>query len=242
MALPSTLASTTPVGGNLPSTLDDQIRALKLAIEDIFGIPDATAIAAAGCEYVAAGLKNVRFQDAAANPATAGYLQRNAADLLFYDGTAARTLVSTAATQTLTNKTLTAPTISAPVITGLTPTVGGFTRDVSTASGTSTFAHGGSVAPKAVAFVSSSDGALINVAAASSVGFAVVGGAAYMTYVRADAITGRQLATDAVGGFVDASNHQVGRPTSADATNVTMTWTKTGTPTGNIAVTWIAFF
>ena len=41
---------------------------------------------------MAGGLQTVIFQDAAANPATAGHVQRNATNLLFYDGTAARTV------------------------------------------------------------------------------------------------------------------------------------------------------
>src|SRR3990167_8984316 len=112
MALPNSVNSATPAGGDNPSLGDDQFRDLKTFLEDIFSIPDNTNIAAAGLDFVAAGLNTIILQDAAANPATAGYLQRNAADLVFHDGTAARVLVSTAATQTLTCKTLTTPTIA----------------------------------------------------------------------------------------------------------------------------------
>jgi hypothetical protein len=52
----------------------------------------------------------VGFSDQAADPTTAGNLQRRGADLKWHDGTAVRTVVSTDATQTLSNKTLTGTT------------------------------------------------------------------------------------------------------------------------------------
>ena len=92
MALPNSITSTTPLGSDLPSTIDDQIRALKLAVQDILGIPNATAISAAGLNYVAGGLDRIIFQDAAASPTATGRLQRNGTKLEYHDGTAARVL------------------------------------------------------------------------------------------------------------------------------------------------------
>lgn len=121
MALPNSINAATPAGSASPATIDDQFRALKTFLEDIFSIPDNTNIAAAGLDFVAAGLQTVIFQDAAGAPATAGHLQRNGADLQFYDGTAARTAVWLDKAQTLTSKTLTAPAINGTVTTtGLT--------------------------------------------------------------------------------------------------------------------------
>lgn len=93
MALPSIVSPSTPVGSEGLGLGDDQIRALKLALTDIFGIPVDTAIAAALFTVIAAGLKSVNFQDAAANPAAAGVLQRNGITLRFHDGAGVRTLI-----------------------------------------------------------------------------------------------------------------------------------------------------
>jgi hypothetical protein len=112
VALPNSITNNSPAQSDLPSTLGTQIRNLKTAIEDLLGIPDATSISAAAFEIIAAGLKDVRFQDAAGNPATAGYLQRNAANLAFHDGTASRNVTFDTNTQTLSNKTLSAPAFS----------------------------------------------------------------------------------------------------------------------------------
>jgi hypothetical protein len=114
--------------------------------------------------------------------------------------------------------------------------MGTFTRDVSVASGTTTFAHGGGIAPKAVVFFGSST------TATATWGAGIVGGAAQMSYKRSDEANFRSRAGSAVGFFVDGANIQEGNPTSADATNVTMTWTKTGAPTGTLNVDWFALF
>lgn len=133
-------------GASSPDLIDNDINTgIKQPLLDILGIPDNTNISAAGLNFVAAGLDRVIFQDAAVDPASAGRLQRNGADLLFHDGTAARALVGKATTQTLTNKTLTAPTISAPVLSGTatgtytlagTPTITAPTISAPTFSGT----------------------------------------------------------------------------------------------------------
>ena len=51
MALPNSVDASAPAGGDSPSLGDDQLRALKLFIEDIFSIPDATSITNAGIDY-----------------------------------------------------------------------------------------------------------------------------------------------------------------------------------------------
>jgi hypothetical protein len=87
MALPNSLNSASPAGSAPPTAATD-IRALTLAITDIFGIADNTAIAAAAFAITAAGLTVVKFQDVAASPATAGYLQRNGNNLEYYNSAA----------------------------------------------------------------------------------------------------------------------------------------------------------
>lgn len=95
MALPQKIQVNAITGASLPSTIDGDLNTgIKQPVIDIFGIPDNTNISAAGLNFVAAGLDRVIFQDAAANPTATGRLQRNAANLLFHDGTAARTLVN----------------------------------------------------------------------------------------------------------------------------------------------------
>lgn len=118
MALPNKIQVNAITGASLPSTLDNDINTgIKQPIIDILGIPDNTNISNAVTEVTATGLKNVRFQDAAADPATAGYLQRNATLLKFYDGAATRTLVSRDLAETLTNKTV---NLSGNTLTGTT--------------------------------------------------------------------------------------------------------------------------
>ena len=114
-ALPNQINSTVPSGSDLPSVIDNRIRSLALAVEDILGIPDQTNISTAACAVTTSGMTRVVFADAAANPATAGHLQRNSTNLLFHDGTAARTLVNSTNTVTLTNKTLETPNIDGAV-------------------------------------------------------------------------------------------------------------------------------
>jgi microcystin-dependent protein len=70
----------------------------------------------------ATGIISVVFPDAGAPPAEVGELLRHGADVKWYDGTAARTVVSTDATQTLTNKTLTATASIAFTDQGADPT------------------------------------------------------------------------------------------------------------------------
>ena len=82
MALPNTLTSTTPAGSDSPSLGDDIIRAFKLAMVDILGIPDATAISQAAFNIDAGGLAQVIFYDPAVEPAS-GELGRNGSTLKY---------------------------------------------------------------------------------------------------------------------------------------------------------------
>ena len=56
MAIPNSIDSATPLGTDTPGAGDDQIRALKLFIRDIFTIPNATSITVAPMSISAAGL------------------------------------------------------------------------------------------------------------------------------------------------------------------------------------------
>lgn len=96
MALPNQIDPATPPGSEAISLGDDRIRALKQAIIDIFGLPSATNITNKLFGVLAGGLQSVNFRDTAANPATAGFFQRNGADLKFHDGTVVRTVAFTA--------------------------------------------------------------------------------------------------------------------------------------------------
>jgi len=82
MSLPNSVNAATPAGSDSPSTLDDQIRALKTFIEDLFGIPDNTSITQAAFDIDAGGLAQVIFYDAATTPAS-GELGRNGSPLYY---------------------------------------------------------------------------------------------------------------------------------------------------------------
>lgn len=72
---------------------DDQFRALKDAIEQIVGIADNVNIATAAFSIAASGLQYALFQNVGA-PVGAGRLQRNGANLMYHDGTAARNILT----------------------------------------------------------------------------------------------------------------------------------------------------
>mgnify|MGYP001569355156 CR=1 FL=1 len=119
MALPQLIKVNDVTGASSPDLIDNDLNAgIKQPLLDIFGIPDNTSITVAGTVFVAGGLDEVIFRNAVADASATGRLRRNAANLTFHDGTAARTTVWTATAQTLTDKTLTAPAISAPVLSG----------------------------------------------------------------------------------------------------------------------------
>jgi len=60
MAIPNPgIDSAAPAGTDSPGDGDDQIRALKLFLQDVFGFPDATTITAAAMAITAAGIVTV---------------------------------------------------------------------------------------------------------------------------------------------------------------------------------------
>lgn len=85
MSLPNSIDSAAPLGSANANTTDDVLRALKVAVEDLLGIPDATAIAAAGAAFGAAGLTALVLDDTA-NPAAVGHLRLNQGQLRFHNG------------------------------------------------------------------------------------------------------------------------------------------------------------
>jgi hypothetical protein len=85
-AFPVNIDPTSPAGTDSPSLGDDQFRALKQDILDLFGIPASTNIAASGLEFGAAGLTSIVLQDAAALSTTLGKIQRNAKQYSIGDG------------------------------------------------------------------------------------------------------------------------------------------------------------
>lgn len=58
------------------------------------------------------GIDELGLDNASSNPTAAGRIRRNAANLLFHDGTNAKLIILDSAVQTLTNKTLTLPVIA----------------------------------------------------------------------------------------------------------------------------------
>jgi hypothetical protein len=90
MALPNQIDPATPLGSESLALGDDQIRAFKQFLCDLFGIPTALNINTAVMSIVAAGLSYLRFSDTFVNPGVAGVLQRNATDLFYHNGTSAQ--------------------------------------------------------------------------------------------------------------------------------------------------------
>jgi hypothetical protein len=92
MALPQQINPATPPGTEDRSLGDDRIRELKRAINDIFGIPDATNINNALMAVTASGLRSTYYQDAGSDPVVAGEIRRNAGNLRYHTGTQVVTL------------------------------------------------------------------------------------------------------------------------------------------------------
>lgn len=86
MALPNKIDKSLPPGTEDRSLGDNRIREFKEALEDIIGLPDNTNITNALFEVLAAGLTVIKLQDKAADPATAGFFQRNGPKLLYHNG------------------------------------------------------------------------------------------------------------------------------------------------------------
>ena len=95
MAFPRNLNAANPPDTESPGLGDDRMRTLTQDLLDLLGLPASTDISGALLECVAAGLKTIILQDAAANPATAGHVRRNAARVLFHDATSAKTFAWT---------------------------------------------------------------------------------------------------------------------------------------------------
>lgn len=115
MALPNQINATVPAGSDLPSTLDNRLRNLATAVEDILGIPDQTNSTATAMAVSPSGTAYTRYVDLAANPNTTGFFQRNGSSMVLYDGTAVRTFATDANTLTLSNKTLSSPNIEGSI-------------------------------------------------------------------------------------------------------------------------------
>ena len=107
--------SATPAGSDSPTLGDDQIRAFKLADQDIFGLPDNTTITNALMAANSTGLQYVKFNDQSGSPASSGRLAQNSTNLEFHDGTAARIIANAANTLTMSGKTLSAPTLTGAI-------------------------------------------------------------------------------------------------------------------------------
>lgn len=81
--------SAAPAGSDSPALGDDQIRAFKLAIQDIFGVPNNTSITNAVALINSTGLQYLKFNDQVGSPAASGRLSQNGVNLEFHNGTAA---------------------------------------------------------------------------------------------------------------------------------------------------------
>lgn len=252
MALPNSITNTTPLGSDAPSTIDNQIRDLKLAVQDILGIPNATAISAASLSIAATGLTAVVFRDAAGNPATAGHLQRNGTLLNFYDGAANRVLVSRDLAETLTNKTI---ALGSNTVSG---TIAEFNTAVTDAN-LATLAGSETLTNKTIALGSNTvSGTTAQFNAALSDGdFATIAGA--------ETLTNKTLTAPVIASIVNtgtltlptATDTLVGRATTDTLTNKTLTAPTIGgatvsgaagaTPTANVLYTdsvvkgWVKF-
>src|SRR5262245_24692863 len=86
MALPQQLKTARMTNATLGSQIDDNVGALEQAVADILGAPVNTDITNAIAEIVAAGLKSLYLQDAAADPTVNGQIRRNGNTLKYYDG------------------------------------------------------------------------------------------------------------------------------------------------------------
>lgn len=95
MSLPQQLKTARMTDSTAAATIDNEVGNLEQAIADILGAPVNTNITAALLEVVAAGLKSLSLQDAAADPTSTFNLRRNATRLKFHDGTNVKTLAFT---------------------------------------------------------------------------------------------------------------------------------------------------
>lgn len=89
----SPLDPSTPTNLSSPGLGDDEFRAIKQWLVDVFGVPvSPTAVAAAGLLFSSAGLTKLILQNLGGDPAAIGEIGRNGNSLEFYD-TAVRKLL-----------------------------------------------------------------------------------------------------------------------------------------------------
>ena len=96
MSLPNQLKSARMTNATTCDTVPSNMSALEQAISDILGVPIDTNILNKLFQVDAAGLKKLLLQDLAGDPAAAGELARNGSQLKFHDGTAVRTVFTSA--------------------------------------------------------------------------------------------------------------------------------------------------
>ena len=117
---------------------------------------------------------------------------------------------------------------------GLTAASGTFTRDMTTASGTQNIAHGLAVTPAVIWLVATS-----GAAGEASVGI----GAGVTDHGLHDNrnVTANTWVQNAnsVHMFQGAGTSYEGQISAIDGTNITITWTRNGTPTGTISGRWV---
>jgi len=186
------------------------------------------------------GAKNIKKYSAGAqaDPET-GDIVANQFCMFYYDGTSMVLLNTTATMPTTANLalvsanigTLTAGTSSnASALHKHSSSYKLLTYDMSTASGTSAIAHGLGVTPR-----------IVKITSYSAIGAAVKSwsiGSYDGTTTQSNTIDLSHTATETSStyavkvGRLDSANYQTAT-VAYDGTNVTLTWTKTGTPTGN---------
>jgi len=117
------------------------------------------------------------------------------------------------------------------------------TRDMTAASGAQTIAHGLGVTPRRIRVKAlsgtSSTTAAVNISAQGTYNGTNTK-AIYMTTQVGTAVNSDVSTTNILTLIVSAGNNQVAVATF-DATNITLTWTKTGTPTGTAQILWEAW-
>ena len=223
MALPNSVNSATPAGGDNPSLGDDQFRDLKTFLEDIFSIPDNTSIAAAGLDFVAGGLQTVIFQDAAANPGTAGYLQRNGVNVVWHNGTAAGRVFYAGGTDV-------------PVADGGTALSEGTSGGVLAFTGTTTLASSAALTANGVV-LGGGAGAVPTSLGAMTNGQLVIGSTGATPVVAALTAGSNITLTPAAGGLTIAATNTYSQSAAVTTSQTTTSTTFTDLATGGPAIT-----
>jgi hypothetical protein len=117
------------------------------------------------------------------------------------------------------------------------------TRDMSAASGTQTIAHGLSTTPVSVSLEARYSSSSVYIETSSGA-FDASGNSCVFTAVKTASTEATLLGSSATYAIVvqngtSGTSHQKGIVT-VDGTNITITWTKTGTPTGTASILWKA--